>query len=114
MTRIRPLAPRPSGHTGIEQDRSDLACLFETMSDIHLALAVKAAVIEYGGTLIPAQDGTGLYKSMPLEAELTLLGISHTGTTEAEAARKWTKAVMRALTARACDDQMAAERGCAA
>ncbi len=54
---------------------------------------IEAAVIDQGGTLVPAMSGGNWG---PHYAELSLLGISHTGDTTEAAVANWIKAALRA------------------
>lgn len=87
-------APALAQLTAAQAARLDMALEFETMPDPALDLAIRAAVIEHGGTVIPPGGVWG-----PLECELSLLSISGTGTTPADAARNWTKHVLRSWAA---------------
>ena len=55
--------------------------------------AAEAAVIDHGGTLVPAMPGGGWG---PHYAEISLLGISHTGDSVETAVANWIKAALRA------------------
>ena len=72
--------------------RLDLATEFETLSDTALEQVLPFAVIDCGGTYIPA--GAGGHWG-PLEHELTLLGVTGTGDTLASAGRNWTRHALR-------------------
>jgi len=80
--------------TPTELARIEMALEFEALSDTALDLAIRAAVIQHGGTLVPPKDEWG-----PLECELSLLGLSATGDTPAVAARGWTKHCLRSCGA---------------
>ena len=54
---------------------------------------VEDAVIEHGGTLVPAMAGGNWG---PHHAEICLLGISHSGDTTEAAVANWIKAALRA------------------
>ena len=54
--------------------------------------AAEAAVIHHGGTLVPAMPG-GSWG--PHYAEISLLGISHTGDSVETAVANWIKAALR-------------------
>jgi hypothetical protein len=54
--------------------------------------AAQAAVIAHGGTLVPAMPGGNWG---PHYAEISLLGISHTGDTVEGAVANWIKAALR-------------------
>ena len=63
----------------------------EPDADIRAAMA-RAAVVAFGGTLIEP-DISGTWG--PLYAELSILGLSHTGADLAEAIANWIKAAHR-------------------
>lgn len=54
---------------------------------------IEAAVINHAGSLVPAMSGGNWG---PHYAELSLLGISHTGDTTEAAVASWIKAALRA------------------
>ena len=54
---------------------------------------IETAVIEHGGTLVPAMSGGNWG---PHHAEICLLGISHSGDTTEAAVANWIKAALRA------------------
>ncbi|MDO6591733.1 hypothetical protein DS901_13395 [Loktanella sp. D2R18] len=57
---------------------------------------IRKAVVTHGGTLIEPTSQWG-----PLEVQLSLIGVSASGATIAEAGRQWVKAVSRMTTAAA-------------
>jgi hypothetical protein len=59
-------------------------------------IEIRKAVITHGGTLIEPTSQWG-----PLEVQLSLIGVSASGATIAEAGRQWVKAVSRMTKATA-------------
>jgi hypothetical protein len=53
-------------------------------------IEIRKAVVTHGGTLIEPTSQWG-----PLEVQLSLIGVSASGATIAEAGRQWVKAVSR-------------------
>lgn len=72
---------------------AQLARHFMTLSGDDRAAAAQQAVIQHGGTLVPAMSGGNWG---PHYAEIAMLGISHTGDTLEAAIANWIKAALRA------------------
>lgn len=71
---------------------AQLARHFATLSGDDRTVAAQQAVIQHGGTFVPAM-ASGNWG--PHYAELSLLGISHTGDTTEAAVANWIKAALR-------------------
>lgn len=72
---------------------AQLARHFTTLSGDDRINAAHQAVIQHGGTFVPAMS-SGSWG--PHYAEIALLGISHTGDTSEAAVANWIKAALRA------------------
>ncbi|MCZ4351561.1 hypothetical protein O4H61_03445 [Roseovarius aestuarii] len=83
------------GHapTTIEALRRDLSLEFELHSRAALPIAIRAAVIRHGGTLVEPREAWG-----PVEWELSLLGVTGTGESAEHAAKAWAKNCDRIAT----------------
>lgn len=68
-------------------------CVAECINNLdsrHAEKEIRKAVVTHGGTLIEPTSQWG-----PLEVQLSLIGVSASGATIAEAGRQWIKAVNR-------------------
>ena len=63
---------------------------FRTAANHDIDSTIRKAVVTHGGTLIEPTSGWG-----PLETQLSLIGVSASGATVADAGRQWVKAVSR-------------------
>ena len=72
---------------------AQLARRFATLSGDDRIEAAEQAVIQHGGTFVPAMSGGNWG---PHYAEIAILGISHTGATTETAVANWIKAALRA------------------
>lgn len=72
--------------------RLDIALTLERAENPQRLTIIEAAVVAYGGSLIPAAAHSNWG---PHFAELSLLGVSHTGTSTYECIANWIKAVIR-------------------
>lgn len=75
---------------------AEAAALAERIKPLSAAAriaVIDAAVIDQGGTLVPAMP---IGNWGPHYAEISLLGISHTGDTTEAAVANWIKAALRA------------------
>lgn len=84
----------------IDAIRVDMAMDFELLADQVLQETALAAVVDHGGTHIETPN-----HGWTMGHEITLLGVTGTGTTLAEAMRQWTKCVLRAHVATLADAQ---------
>jgi hypothetical protein len=74
-------------------------CVAESINNLAVDAAeveIRKAVVTHGGTLIEPTSQWG-----PLEVQLSLIGVSASGATIAEAGRQWVKAVNRMTEAAA-------------
>lgn len=69
-----------------------LARQLRPMSDPQRAIFMQGCILFHGGTLVPAMPGGNWG---PHYAEISVLGISHTGDTTEAAIANWIKAAMR-------------------
>lgn len=72
---------------------AQLARHFMSLTGADRIEAAQQAVIQHGGTFVPAMAG-GSWG--PHYAEISMLGISHTGDTAEAAIANWIKAALRA------------------
>lgn len=70
--------------------RGEIATKIKLATDDLAAQLMEQAIVDHGGTLIEPANGWG-----PLEWQVQLFGASGTGTSLADAARQWAKAVSR-------------------
>jgi hypothetical protein len=74
-------------------------CVADSINNLDVRDAeseIRKAVVTHGGTLIEPASQWG-----PLEVQLSLIGVSASGATIAEAGRQWVKAVSRMTKAAA-------------
>ena len=76
----------------IDKQRLDIATALETSTIEERETIAQAAVIDFGGTFVPAATGG---RFGPQLAEINLLGVSHLGNTTEECVANWIKAVFR-------------------